>query len=128
MSVEIQRLDDVEELLPLVALEEAEGFGMVSRLVQDWRTGVNRFKVGGEVLLGARLRTVASSASVGLTGTRSHLRAELGACADSLSFQRGGGEGLPQRSCRPSWTGQRRGSTFSTCAPTIRVQLPSIVP
>src|SRR3989442_9087214 len=51
MGVDIRRLEDIEELLPLVPLADAEGHGMVSRLVKDWRSRVNRFDRSGEVLL-----------------------------------------------------------------------------
>ena len=51
MTIDIRGLEDIEQLSALAALADAEGHGMVSRLMTDWRSGVNRFDHPGEVVL-----------------------------------------------------------------------------
>ena len=57
LAIEIRPLAELDHLLPLLAIAEAEGWSMVSRLVADWRTGVNRFHSPGEALLVAAIVT-----------------------------------------------------------------------
>jgi ribosomal protein S18 acetylase RimI-like enzyme len=44
-----------EQIGPLLAASEAEGFRFVRRVVSEWDTGVNRFAARGEALLGCVL-------------------------------------------------------------------------
>jgi GNAT superfamily N-acetyltransferase len=46
----IQRLTDIAQLADLAADAQADGRGMVLRLVREWEAGVNRFEKPGEVL------------------------------------------------------------------------------
>jgi ribosomal protein S18 acetylase RimI-like enzyme len=44
-----------EQIGPLLAESEAEGFAFVRRVVREWETGANRFSGEGEALLGCFL-------------------------------------------------------------------------
>ncbi len=51
MSVDIRPLENIGQLSILATLADAEGHEIVSRLVEDWRRGENRFDRSGEALL-----------------------------------------------------------------------------
>ena len=53
--IEIRRLADLQmqEIVPLVERSLAEGHTLVQRLVEEWRSGTNRFDRLGEALYGA---------------------------------------------------------------------------
>jgi GNAT superfamily N-acetyltransferase len=44
-----------DQIGPLLAASEAEGFAFVRRVVREWETGANRFAGDGEALLGCFL-------------------------------------------------------------------------
>jgi GNAT superfamily N-acetyltransferase len=55
MSLVIERLESLPDgLEPLVEESEAEGFFPLERLVEEWRSGRNRFDQPGEALFAAR--------------------------------------------------------------------------
>ena len=50
----IENLSDINQLEPLLSASVAEGYRFVTRLVDDYQSGANRFEQRGEVLLVAR--------------------------------------------------------------------------
>ena len=56
MDLEIQPVESLplEEVAPLVAESESEGFFPLGRLVREWQSGQNRFDQPGEALFVAR--------------------------------------------------------------------------
>lgn len=55
MEPSIVRLRELPEgdLAPLLAASESEGFRFVRRVLDEWRSGINRFANPGEALFGA---------------------------------------------------------------------------
>jgi N-acetylglutamate synthase-like GNAT family acetyltransferase len=55
---------DLAELAPVIESSEAEGYNFITRLVDEWQSGANRFEAPGETLF----RVVRGSQLVGVGG------------------------------------------------------------